>query len=161
MTSFKHPSASALRWLPVVAGLSLLAAGPAQGDEMRWTATSYLVQFDKDTGSYQRKGLAMFAGGEVVPLSIEGQMLSSEGGIQTSRLRIVYTFDDGSTLVQEGEGRSERVSPTRALQSGTGRLVAGTGRYAGISGTTTSKGLAVTPTDHYTEFKAEYMLPAR
>lgn len=161
MKSVKHPTVRAWGWLPLAAGLALLGAGPVHADEMRWTTTSYLVKFEKDTGAYQRKGLAMFAGGEVVPMSIEGQILASEGGVQTARLRIVYTFDDGSTLVQEGEGRSERVSPTRAQQSGTGRFVAGTGRYAGISGTTLSKGQAVTPNDHYTEFRAEYTLPAK
>lgn len=150
------------RCLPLlVAAWAALAALPVQAAEMSWTATSYAVKFDKATGEYQRKGLAMFPSGELASYTVEGRVLQSEGPRQTTSVRMVYTFEDGSTLVQEGQGHSERVSPTRAVQGGSGRLVSGTGRYAGISGTTSSKGVAVTPTDHYTEFKAEYTLPGR
>lgn len=50
--------------------------------------------------------------GEVVPFTIEGEIVASEGNVQTFRTKIVYGFEDGSTLVQEGEGRTERQSAT-------------------------------------------------
>jgi hypothetical protein len=145
------------------AAAALAAAAPtAHAAEMAWTATSYLTRMDQSTGEFARRGLAMFKDGEVVPFRIEGKLTSSEGIAQTYRTKIVYTFEDGSTLVQEGEGRSERQSAARNTQTGTGRFTAGTGRWEGVSGTTSSVGRGLTSFgDTFTEFKAEYSLPAK
>ena len=129
---------------------------------MAWTATSYIVRMDQSTGEFARRGLAMFKDGEVVPFRIEGKITSSEGNAQIYRTKIVYTFQDGSTLVQEGEGRAERQSADRNTQTGTGRFTAGTGRWEGVSGTTSSVGKGLTSFgDTFTEFKADYSLPAK
>lgn len=139
-----------------------LTAQAVHAAEMTWTATSYLVRMDQSTGEFARRGLAMFKDGEIVPFRIEGKILSSEGNAQTFRTKIVYTFPDGSTLVQEGEGRAERQSADRNTQSGTGRFTAGTGRWEGVSGTTSSVGRGLTSYgDTFTEFKADYSLPAK
>ncbi len=139
-----------------------LAAQFAHAADMAWTATSYIVRMDQSTGEFARRGLAMFKDGEVVPFRIEGKITSSEGNAQTYRTKIVYTFQDGSTLVQEGEGRVERQSAERNTQTGTGRFTAGTGRWEGVSGTTSSVGKGLTSFgDSFTEFKAEYSLPAK
>lgn len=139
-----------------------LAAQLAHPAEMAWTATSYITRMDQSTGEFARRGLAMFKDGEVVPFRIEGKITSSEGNAQTFRTKIVYTFQDGSTLVQEGEGRAERQSADRNTQTGTGRFTAGTGRWEGVSGTTSSVGRGLTAFgDTFTEFKAEYSLPAK
>lgn len=133
----------------------------AQAAELAWAATSVVTKMDQASGQFARRGLAMFPG-EVVPFTIEGQIVSSEGSVQTFRTKIVYTFEDGSTLVQEGEGRTERQSAARNVQSGTGRFTAGTGRWAGVSGSTTSTGRGFYPSgDSHTEFKASYTLPAK
>lgn len=133
----------------------------AQAADMAWPAVSVIAKMDQASGQFVRRGLAMFPG-EVVPFTIEGQILSTEGAVQTFRTKIVYTFEDGSTLVQEGEGRAERQSATRNAQSGSGRFTAGTGRWAGVVGTTTSIGKGFYPSgDSYTEFKASYTLPAK
>ena len=87
--------------------------------------------------------------GEVLPFTIEGQIVSAEGNVQSSRTKIVDTFEDGSTLVQESEGRTGRQSATRNAQRGSGRFTAGTGRGIYPSG------------DGHTEFKASYTLPAK
>ena len=117
---------------------------------------------DQSTGEFARRGLAMFKDGEVVPFRIEGKITSIEGNAQTYRTKIVYTFQDGSTLVQEGEGRTERQSAERNTQSGTGRFTAGTGRWEGVTGTTSSAGKGLTSFgDSFTEFKADYSLPAK
>ncbi len=147
----------------VFAVAALAAAAPAaRAAEMAWTATSYLTRMDQSTGEFARRGLAMFKDGEVVPFRIEGKITSSEGNAQSYRTKIVYTFEDGSTLVQEGEGRAERQSAARNTQTGTGRFTAGTGRWEGVSGSTSSVGKGLTPYgDTFTEFKAEYSLPAK
>ncbi len=133
----------------------------AQGAELAWSAVSVVTKMDQASGQFARRGLAMFPG-EVVPFTIEGQMLATEGNAQTFRTKIVYTFVDGSTLVQEGEGRTERQSPSRNVQSGSGRFTAGTGRWAGVSGSTTSTGQGFYPAgDSHTEFKASYTLPPK
>jgi hypothetical protein len=164
MKQHKHPGRPVLRRLAIVlaAGALSLAAQAAHAVEMVWTATSYLTRMDQSTGEFARRGLAMFKDGEVVPFRIEGKLTSSEGNVQTYRTKIVYTFEDGSTLVQEGEGRSERQSAARNTQTGTGRFTAGTGRWEGVSGTTSSVGRGLTSFgDTFTEFKAEYSLPAK
>ena len=139
-----------------------LVAQAAHAAEMAWTATSYLTRMDQSTGEFARRGLAMFKDGEVVPFRIEGKITSSEGNAQTYRTKIVYTFEDGSTLVQEGEGRAERQSAARNTQTGSGRFTAGTGRWEGVTGTTSSVGKGLTTFgDSFTEFKAEYSLPAK
>ncbi len=146
----------------ILAALALALLIPAaHAAELAWAATSVVTKMDQASGQFARRGLAMFPG-EVVPFTIEGQILSTEGAVQTFRTKIVYTFEDGSTLVQEGEGRTERQSATRNAQSGSGRFTAGTGRWAGVSGTTTSVGKGFYPSgDSHTEFKASYTLPAR
>jgi len=146
----------------ILAALAVALLIPAaQAAELAWAATSVVTKVDQASGQFARRGLAMFPG-EVVPFTIEGQILSAEGAVQTYRTKIVYTFEDGSTLVQEGEGRTERQSASRNTQSGSGRFTAGTGRWAGVSGTTTSVGKGFYPSgDSHTEFKAQYTVPAK
>lgn len=163
MKKFHTPVSRHLLRLPLVlaAALPLLAALPAAAAEMRWTATSYSVKFDQGTGEYKRRGVAMFPNGELAAFTMEGRVLTGDAEQREATVRFVYTFEDGSTLVQEGMGRTETPLGARARQTGQGRLVSGTGRYAGISGTTSSTGVVVTPIDQYAEFKAEYTLPAK
>lgn len=150
-----------LRYLPLAAALALLALSPAQAAELRWTATSYGVKYDAATGDYVRRGLAVFPNAEIAAFTMEGRVLTGDAPQREATVRIVYTFEDGSTLVQEGLGRTEKTPGARARQTGQGRLVSGTGRYAGISGSTVSTGVVVTPIDQYTEFKADYTLRAK
>lgn len=146
----------------ILAALAVALLLPvAQAAELAWSTVSVVTKMDQASGQFARRGLAMFPG-EVVPFTIEGQIVSVEGNVQTFRTKIVYTFEDGSTLVQEGEGRAERRSASRNVQSGSGRFTAGTGRWAGVSGSTASTGQGFYPSgDGYTEFKASYTLPAK
>ena len=139
--------------LVVVLGLGAMAARAA---EMVWTATSYIVSFDAATGAFTRRGIAMFKNGEVASFETEGKITSSVGNVQTISVKIVYTFDDGSSLTQEGVGRVERQSASRNTQTGEGLLVSGTGRFEGISGKTTSTSRGLTPWDAIHYFHAEY-----
>ena len=146
----------------ILAALAVALLIPAaRAADLAWPAVSVVAKMDQATGQFVRRGLAMFPG-EVVPFAIEGQITSVAGNVQTFRTKIVYTFENGSTLVQEGEGRTERLSATRNTQSGSGRFTEGTGRWAGVTGTTTSTGQGFYPSgDSHTEFKASYSLPAK
>ncbi len=145
----------------LTAAAALLAAGPAMADSMSWTSTSYIVSQDRTTGQFQRRGVAMFAGGEVATFTLAGQVTSFDPKVLTYNAKIVYTFEDGSTLQQEGSGRNEVTTPPRSMQQGSGRLVGGTGRFEGVSGTTVSTGRALSEWDAINQFKAEYSLPAK
>ncbi|MCK6427137.1 MAG: hypothetical protein L6Q75_18915 [Burkholderiaceae bacterium] len=145
----------------LTAAAALLAAAPALADTMAWTSTSYIVSQDRTTGQFQRRGVALFANGDVATFTLSGQVTSYDPKVLTYNARITYTFEDGSTLQQEGSGRNEVTSPPRSIQQGSGRLVGGTGRFEGISGTTESTGRALTEWDSISMFKAEYSLPAK
>ncbi|TXC67086.1 hypothetical protein FSC37_19150 [Piscinibacter aquaticus] len=104
----------------ILAALAVALLIPAsQGAELAWAATSVITKMDPATGQFARRGLAMFPG-EIVPFTIEGQILTSEGPAQTFRTKIVYTFEDGSTLVQEG-----RAAPSGSHPAATCRAAAG------------------------------------
>ncbi len=145
----------------LTAAAALLAAGPAVAESMSWTSTSYIVSQDRATGQFQRRGVAMFAGGEVATFTLAGQVTSFDPKVLTYNVKIVYTFEDGSTLQQEGSGRNEVTTPPRSAQQGGGRLVGGTGRFEGVSGTTESTGRGLSEWDSIGFFKAEYSLPPK
>ena len=145
----------------LTAAAALLAAMPAQADTMSWTSTSYIVSQDRATGQFQRRGVALFAGGEVATFTLSGQVTAFDPKALAYDVKIVYTFEDGSTLRQEGSGRNVVTTPPRSVQQGAGRLVGGTGRFEGISGTTESTGRALTEWDAINQFKAEFTLPAK
>ncbi len=145
----------------LTAAAALLAAGPVLADTMTWTGTSYIVSQDRATGQFQRRGVAMFASGEVATFTLAGQVTSFDPKVLTYNVKMVYTFEDGSTLRQEGSGRNEVTTPPRSVQTGSGRLVGGTGRFEGISGTTESTGRALSEWDAISQFKAEYSLPVK
>ncbi|BDI04152.1 hypothetical protein [Sphaerotilus microaerophilus] len=145
----------------LTAAAALLAAGPVLADTMAWTSTSYIVSQDRATGQFQRRGVAMFASGEVATFTLAGQITSFDPKVLTYDVKMVYTFEDGSTLRQEGSGRNEVTTPPRSVQMGSGRLVGGTGRFEGISGRTESTGRALSEWDAINQFKAEFSLPAK
>lgn len=147
--------------LTLTAAAALCAATPARAESMSWTTTSYTVSLDRSTGQFQRRGLALFPNGEVAAFTLNGQVTSLDPKAMQYDAKIVYTFEDGSTLRQEGSGRTEFTAPPRNVQQGKGRLVGGTGRFEGVSGTTESSGRSITETDSVNFYKAEFTLPPR
>ncbi len=140
---------------------ALLAAPAAQADTLSWTGTSYIVSQDRTTGQFQRRGVAVFSSGDVATFTLSGQITSFSPKVMTYNVKMLYTLEDGSTLQQEGSGRNEVTTPPRNLQQGSGRLVGGTGRFEGVSGTTESTGRALSETDGISYFKAEVSLAAK
>lgn len=101
----------------------LLAAVPAVPDMMSWRSKSCIVSQDRRTGQFQRRGVAMFASGEVATFTLAGQITSFDPKVLTYNVKIVYTFEDGSTLQQEGSWRREETTPSWRQAAGSGRLV--------------------------------------
>ena len=152
-----------LRWLAIALAAALLPvfAGAARAETMSWTGMNYLVSSDPAAGTFVRRGVAKFANGEVAVYVTEGRITGRDAKSMTYDVTLVYTFEDGSTLRQQGTGRNDVVAPGKVAQSGSGRLVEGTGRFAGIRGTTESTGRALSEKEGVTEFKAEYTMPGK
>lgn len=87
--------------------------------------TLMLVQF---------RGLAFLDSGEVAEVMGTETLDRSEGG-GTYRGYEVLTFEDGSTVVSQFEGRNEPgENPGQVQFEGTFQYISGTGRFAGIEG---------------------------
>jgi hypothetical protein len=86
------------------------------------------------------EGLSFFDNGEVAKTRIEGVYDQMGGATMQSMGYNMWTFEDGSTIM----GRFQRTavadkSGTQAAKAST-ELIKGTGRFAGIKGTTSSIG---------------------
>lgn len=148
-----------------VGGLALaaLASGcaaltPATPVPTAWTGVTHLESYDQATGKFVRKGVALFKGGDAALLTIEGQFTSRDG--TTLVAKNSYRFEDGSTFVHEGTGLMKQEGTLRT-STGTGTFTSGTGRFAGIGGTTSSSSRTLSPTEQVTEFKAQGTLAGK
>jgi hypothetical protein len=130
-----HSTAVAL-----VLGLGLIAgAAPAQGEELSWRQSS--IRTDAQGLSYVRRGVAMFADGEPATLIFRGDAKPPEGGRQDFSGRMLMRFEDGATFTFDMQGVTQFGSAgAPPTMSANGKLVEGTGRFAGISGTIEFKG---------------------
>lgn len=127
-----------IRSFVVLAGAAVLAftASMLQAAEISWRASS--VQGPREPGANHRLGVAIFSGGEpatyhrrIVPASTpaDGRMLID--------VESTYRFADGSTIVMRSRETINLGPDNRhgADQwSGSGVITAGSGRFAGISG---------------------------
>lgn len=116
-------------------GLGLMAGvAPAQGEELSWRQSS--IRTETQGLSYVRRGVAMFANGEPATLIFRGAAKPPEGGRQVFSGRMLMRFEDGATFAFDMEGIT-KFGPAGAppTMSASGKLVEGTGRFAGISGT--------------------------
>ncbi len=116
-------------------GLGLVAGmAPAQGEELSWRQSS--IRTEAQGLSYVRRGVAMFANGEPATLTFRGVAKPPEGGRQDFSGRMLMRFEDGATFSFDMQGVTQ-FGPAGMLptMSASGKLVEGTGRFAGISGT--------------------------
>jgi hypothetical protein len=124
----------------LVLGLGLIAgAAPAKGEELSWRQSS--IRTEAQGLSYVRRGVAMFANGEPATLIFRGEAKPPEGGRQDFSGRMLMRFEDGATFTFDMQGVTQfgaaGIPPT---MSASGKLVEGTGRFAGISGAIEFKG---------------------
>jgi hypothetical protein len=155
MTSF---TVAPLRGLALAASaVACLGLAPAlsQAAELSWVGSSYLVRTDGG-GAFHRRGVAWFPNNDVALMTMEGQVTQSTGGVTRYTAKITYQFPDGSTIQQEGVGSNDTRTDLLGVVEGEGRLVGGSGRFAGITGTTKSSGKGLNGSDSYSIFKADY-----
>jgi hypothetical protein len=126
--------------LALVLGLGLVAGvSPAQGEELSWRQSS--IRTEVQGLSYVRRGVAMFANSEPATLIFRGDAKPPEGGRQDFSGRMLMRFEDGATFTFDMQGVTQfGPAGTPPTMSANGKLVEGTGRYAGISGTIEFKG---------------------
>ena len=133
-------------------------AGAALAEQMTWTVVSVLEANDPAARTFVRRGVAAFPNGDLAAVRLEGSSMASDGRTMTYDVKLTYTFEDGSTIVQQGKGKTTGNPGKYADQSGAGAFVGGTGRFAGITGQTTSVGKGLSSMDAWGEFKAEYTI---
>lgn len=132
----------AFRWAAtaVVVGTGLMTGvTSARGEELAWRQTS--VRTETQGLSYVRRGVAMFSNGEPATLTFRGLSQPPEGGRQAFGGRMLMRFEDGATFTFDMDGVIQSgPAGTPPTLSASGKLVEGTGRFAGISGTIEFKG---------------------
>lgn len=114
----------------------LWPADVAHADEIDWRATS--VQGPRQPGLNTRLGVAIFANGETATTvrQVRPAAPPADGRLDIM-VEAEYRFADGSTLRMDSR---ETIALTPAMTHapgewrGEGRIVAGSGRYAGASG---------------------------
>ena len=119
----------------LVVGLGLMASvAPAQGEELSWRQSS--IRTEVQGLGYVRRGVAMFGNGEPATLTFRGVAKPPEGGRQAFSGRMLMRFEDGATFTFDMEGVTQfGPAGTAPTMAASGKMVEGTGRFAGISGT--------------------------
>lgn len=108
------------------------------------------------------KGLAFLDNGEVAEVT-GTETLDRTGGEGTYRGYEVLTFEDGSTVVSQFEGRNMPGENAGQVQfEGTFRYVHGTGRFAGIEGSGRHEGInhVKSGAGGYYDFEGTYSVPS-
>ena len=89
---------------------------------------------------YISEGLAFFENGEIVKTRSHGYVDSSPGKGPELMGYFVFTFEDGSTIVNKFERRLQAEQSGRFSAKSTSELIKGTGRFEGIKGTSSTIG---------------------
>jgi hypothetical protein len=83
-----------------------------------------------------RRGVAMFSHGEPATLTFRGVAKPPDGSRQAFSGRMLMRFDDGASFSFDMDGVTQfGPAGTSATIAASGKLIEGTGRFAGISGT--------------------------
>jgi hypothetical protein len=108
----------------------------AHADEIAWRATS--IQGPRQPGLNTRLGVAVFANGETATTVRQVRPAAPpEGGRLDILVEAEYRFGDGSTLRMDSRETIALTPPMTHAPGewrGEGRIVSGSGRYAGASG---------------------------
>jgi hypothetical protein len=158
-----------------VAILAVFVAVPLAGAEtLKWRQTAYVTKVNAIevgdvpghmVGVSELAGLAFFESGEVAT-SLTRAMWDYVKLSGPSQGYTLFTFEDGSTIVEKFQG-TQTADPggkTTSLWGGTFSFVQGSGRFAGIqgSGSYTGKRIGGPPAagiQGYTDCIATYTLP--
>ena len=118
------------------------------------------------TGTFQRRGLCLYATGEVAVYLAEGALDITKGN-GTVKGESTCTFEDGSSSTTTWSMKMTALpNGLHVYTEGKGEFVRGTGRFEGIQGTTTFSGKTYTPNkgdtkgDLVMEVEGKYTLPS-
>lgn len=154
----------------------ILSDTPVAAETMKYRVSAYLTDIgfipvgDAEghlVGHYTRRGLAFFENGEVATYTHWGTFDFTKG-IGPYMGYSIFTYEDGSTIVQKIQGPFEW-APGRKMRvfTGMGEFIKGTSRFEGIKGTVSFSGKEVTPSsketksDIYFDATATYTLPPK
>lgn len=134
MTYLRNYTLQSTAVAPVLGSGLMTGEAPAQGEELSWRHSS--IRTEVQGLSYVRRGVAMFANGEPATLIFRGKSRPPKAGRQDFSGSMLMRFEDGATRSFDMQGVMQfgpaGIPPT---MSASGKLVEGTGRFAGISGT--------------------------
>ena len=147
---------------------SLLLGGTALAETMSWRLTT--VTATMQAGETSRRGVAIFSNGQpaFVVVRLRPTAQPSQGSMPFST-ETEYRFEDGSSFTVRGQGTA-KLSPEGVPLAGEtridGNFIAGTGRYAGITGSVSVRSVSGLNRmtdgilgDSFGDAQAEYTLP--
>lgn len=151
-----------------VLGTTALFIAEAAADSLYWRLATVTVTMQ--AGETLRKGVALFSNGQpaLVTVRLRPTAQPAQGSMPFST-DTEYQFEDGSSFTVRGQGVT-KMTPEGVPLPGEnrieGRFIAGSGRYAGITGTVsvrTVSGLNRMADgvlgDSFGDAQAEYTLP--
>lgn len=168
MNTLKTVGRARIALTTVLALAAAATAWPARADEMSWRQTTVLA--GQENYTVLRAGAAIVNGKEPATVRVRNRMKAPpQDGILLLATEIVLRFEDGSTIVAQADSQA-RVDaqglPIRGESQSSGRIVSGTGRYAGITGTYEMRvrtdidpKVDGTLGDYFAAVKATYTLP--
>ena len=126
----------------VVAALLLPCLGlPAHADTLSWRQTSVLATQQGPVAT--RRGVAIFANAEPATMTVQLRPLGPPSGRSVEiGSEMSYRFDDGSTLTIQGKTMAQLApedGTVRGESTTAGKVVSGTGRFNGATGTFTMR----------------------
>lgn len=108
-------------------------------------------------GTYERIGVWLLEDGQVATITNKGNYeWTKDRGKHNGY--VIVTFPDGSTLTDRYQGTDRQVGD-KVTWEGTGRYVAGTGRFKGVKGEDTYKGGAFGNGMAVTDIEVKLVLP--
>jgi hypothetical protein len=132
-------------WLAGVLGVTAMLSavpGSARADEMAWRQSS--IRTEMQGMNYVRRGVAMLGNGEPATVTFRGAAAPVDAGRQPFTGRMTLRFEDGASFTFDLEGVTLfGAAGTPPTLSAAGKMVEGTGRFAGIRGTVEFSGHGV------------------
>ena len=160
----------------LISFFSLLMVFPAGAETLKFRVFNYYTKMEVIPVGFanapanavmEKRGLANFEDGEVAIFLGRGAFkVTPQGGAGSGFTQL--TFNDGATLVYDWEIKAVKSEETQLnIAKGTGKIIQGTGRFAGIQGEIAINGQGVTPFndetkgDAYFDVTAKYSLPSK
>jgi len=149
----------------LVALLSLLNVSSTGAETLNFRVFNYYTKMEvipigfvkaPANAVMEKRGLANFEDGEVAIFLGRGAFKVTPKGGAGSGFTLL-TFNDGATLVYDWEIKALKSEKTQLnTAKGSGKIIQGTGRFAGIQGEVTINGQQITPLNDETKGDAYF-----